>query len=246
MALTPSTINAYSSCKKVLLFAAISTLLFLCVLHYTHPNVFLPKHNKERGTSLAVTGVTLAANMVGQILASLVAPSLINKYPSKWLLLVTSFVLACHMLTFSVLDYIPTDNGLWYGMVGIVSRFIGGTFGGVTKVICFAALVSMYPKQVGTVTSIGEAILNASLGFAPFLGSVLYSIGGFTWAFLCPGIAMACTVFPCAMSPQLTNSNAGTRTHSWKRLLDPLILFPLWHLASAQVIKLKHYATMLK
>lgn len=58
-----------------------------------------------------------------------------------------------------------------------------GICGGIISVTSFAALVAIYPSRVATVTALAETVLNGALAVGPFLGSVLYALGGFRFVY---------------------------------------------------------------
>ena len=229
-------VGTYQPLQKILLFSAICVLLFLACISYSLPNAFLPVFNEHHNVSTSMTGAALGAGPFGLIIASLFAPYLMNRFESRWLLAVGSAGLGAAFMVYSALDHI-TAQRTWYELLSVLGRAIGGTFGGVLEVVCYAALIAIYPNHVATAASIGEATLNGALAFAPFFGSVLYAADGFKTAFIVPGILVACAIIPAAFSPQLScnEKKQEGEVRSMKVLLDPWLLFPLWHLATAQV-----------
>ena len=136
------------------------------------------------------------------------------------------------------MDLVKEAEELAYTVISIISRFASGVFGGVMHIAIFAAYVAIYPEYVATVTSVGESVVNGAVAFGPFLGGVLYNASGFIVASLVPGVLIFLYAFPAFFLPNLNSKKrrAAEEVTSLKTLLDPWVLFPLWHLASAQIL----------
>ena len=83
-------------------------------------------------------------------------------------------------------DRISSEGILFFQFVDSIVP--AGICGGIISVTSFAALVAIYPERVATVTALAETVLNGALAVGPFMGSVLYAVGGFqlvTLHFLC-------------------------------------------------------------
>ena len=184
------------------------------------------------------------SSSLGLILTSVaLAPLLLMKYPTRYIMSIGAGGLGVFIFLFALLHFIK--NSIAYELLAIFIRFIKGTFAGCLNVTIFKALVSIYPENVATATSIGEAVLNGAVAFGPFLGSVLYEYSGFIVAFVVPGSLILTSAFPALLLPNLCNKDQGLIKDEggdvgWKSLLDPWVLFPLWHLASAQIIMNYH------
>ena len=230
-------IKSYSPTKKRILFVAMCIFHILTFVFFNLPYTYLPLYNEARKISTSWTGLILGAAAVGLTLACLfVAPIAINKFSTRIVLSCSSVGMGISIFLFSLMDLVKEEVA--YTILSIIFRFASGVFGGVINVTIFAAYVAIYPEYVATVTSIGESVLNGAVAFGPFLGGVLYDASGFVAASLVPGVLIFLCALPAFYLPSLNSKKrrAAEEETSLKTLLDPWVLFPLWHLASAQIL----------
>ncbi|KAL5271649.1 hypothetical protein ACHWQZ_G002054 [Mnemiopsis leidyi] len=230
-------IKSYSPTKKRILFVAMCIFHILTFVFFNLPYTYLPLYNEERNISTSWTGLILGAAAVGLTIACLViAPIAISRFSTRIVLSGSSVGIGISIFLFSLMDFVK--DSVAYEILSIIFRFTSGLFGGVINVTIFAAYVAIYPEYVATVTSIGESVLNGAVAFGPFLGGVLYEASGFIAASLVPGILIFLCALPSFYLPSLNSKKrrAAEEDCSLKSLLDPWVLFPLWHLASAQIL----------
>ena len=170
---------------------------------------------------------------MGEILACLFTPALIARVASGPLMGTSVGIVGVCLLMYPLMELLP--GGGVYEVISIAVRFVGGFFAGITEVVVFAAQVAVFPDRLGTVSAIAESVLNGAIAFSPFLGSVLYASGGFKIAFLVPGALILASAVPTLFSPQVTKE-VEERGVRWRTVLDPWVLFPLWHLACCQIL----------
>ena len=144
-------------------------------------------------------------------------------------------------MLFSLLDLV--NNSEVFKALALLGRILIGFIGGCLNVFIFAALVAIYPDRVGVVTAIGEAVLNGAVACAPFVGAILYSSDGFKLAFIVPGAIAFASAFPTMAIPKLRRGSSEDTVSAGKLrtlLIDPWLLFPLWHLACSQILNVYH------
>jgi MFS family permease len=138
----------------------------------------------------------------------------------------------------SLLDFISSTA--YYAWLSFALRFAQGIGLGLIDVAAFAALVVLYPRTVATVTAVGESILQGAFASGPFLGSLLYAAGGYKLAFFVPGVVIFLFALPECLIPQLTSRVEVAGRETLSRLLDPWLLFPIWHLTMTQIVNTYH------
>ena len=234
-------ISSYSPIKKKILFVAMCIFHILTFVFFNLPYSYLPLYNEDRHVSTSITGLILGAASAGLCLACIViAPITINKFSTRIVLSGSAICIGISIFLFSIVHYIK--DMVVYETFSIIFRFASGIFGGIINVVIFAAYVAIYPEYVATVTAIGESVLNGAVAFGPFLGGLLYDASGFVAASVVPGAMIFACAIPAFFLPSLNSKKrrAGEEALSRKSILDPWVLFPLWHLASAQILITYH------
>ncbi|XP_063691274.1 uncharacterized protein LOC134823671 [Bolinopsis microptera] len=230
-------IASFSPTKKRFLFLAMCLFHLLTFVSFHMPYSYLPLYNESREISTFWTGLILGSTSSGMAVScGVIAPVVMSKFSTRIVLSGGLAGLGISLLLFSVLDSI--ENLVIYQILSLIFRFSAGAFGGTLNVTIFAAYLAIYPEYVGTVTAIGEAFINGACALGPFLGGVLYDAGGFTAASVFPGALIFVSAIPAFFLSSLNSKKrrAGEEESSWTSILDPLVLFPLWHLASALIL----------
>lgn len=239
---TVSQVNTFSTIKKGILAFTMCMFLGSTFIFFNLPYSFLPLYNEDRNISTSWTGGILGASSLGLIAAEItVAPILLLKLPTRFLLAGSAAALGVFILLFSLLGLIANPTS--FKFLALILRFIKGAFGGILNVTSFAALVAIYPNHIATATAVGECVLNGAVAFGPFLGGVLYASSGFIVASIVPGVLIFVSAFPALLIPNLNSRNdkaQGKDKKNWSSLLNPWILFPLWHLATGQILLSYH------
>ncbi|XP_063688369.1 uncharacterized protein LOC134821598 [Bolinopsis microptera] len=234
-------IKSYSPNKKRILFGAMCIFHIFTFVFFNLPYSYLPVYNENREISTYWTGLILGAASFGLMLSCVfIAPIVITKFSTRFVLSGCFSGLATSVFLFAMLDFIKNSSA--YETFALIVRFIAGIFGGIINVATFAAYVAIYPEYVATVTSIGEAVLNGAVAFGPFLGGVLYDASGYIAAAMVPGSLILISAVPAFFLPSLNSKKrrTGEDPSSLKTILDPWVLFPLWHLASSQILITYH------
>ena len=232
-----SRLNSFSPIRKIILFLSVCIIQFVVLVFPYMPFSYLPLYNEDRNISTSWTGLILGFLLVGWTVTCVaIAPTAIGKFSTRMLL---SGSLVCNgiiVLLYSILDLVK--NATAYIILSMTFRLATGVFYGTLTATIFAAYVAIYPQYVGTVTAIGEAIINLALAFGPFFGGLLYDAGGFILASVVPGALSLLFIIPVIFLPNLCckTENSDEKAQDWKRILDPWLLFPVWHLASAQIL----------
>ena len=240
-------IKSYSPNKKRILFGAMCIFHIFTFVFFNLPYSYLPLYNEDRKISDYWTGLILGASSFGLMISCVfVAPIVISKFSTRIVLSGCFSGLATSVFLFAMLDLIKNSSA--YEILAIIIRFIAGIFGGIINVAVFAAYVAIYPEYVATVTAIGEAVLNGAVAFGPFLGGVLYKASGFVLAAVVPGSLILISAVPAFFLPSLNSKKrrAVEESSSLKTILDPWVLFPLWHLASSQILITYHMPLLSK
>ena len=232
-----SSVDSFSPIRKRILYISLCTIHFVVLVCPHMPFSYLPLYNEDRNISSTWTGLILAFLKIGWCLSCVtIAPTAIGKFSTRMLL---SGSLVCNgilILLYSILDL--AKNEAAYIILSIIFRLATGVFYGTIMASILAGYVTIYPQYVGTVTAIGEAVINLAFSFGPFFGGVLYDAGGFTLASAVPGALTLICIIPVIFLPNLhrKTENSDEKAQDWRSILDPWVLFPLWHLASALIL----------
>ena len=249
-----SSLASFSPIRKRILYMSMCIIQFVILMCPHMPFSYLPLYNEDRNISSTWTGLILAFIKVGWTLSCVaIAPTAIGKFSTR-MLFSGSFV--CNgilILLYSILDLVK--NATAYIILSIMIRLTTGVFYGIFMACILAGYVAIYPQYVGTVSAIGGAVINLAFAFGPFFGGVLYDVLGFILASVVPGAMTLLCIIPVIFLPNLRrkteNSDEQTqdwrskttessheieKAQDWKSILDPWVLFPLWHLTSALIL----------
>ena len=227
--------------RKLITFVCICVFTTVIFLNFNLPYSFLPLYNEERNITTDWTGVILGSCSIGLIFGPIfLATFLLTKFTTPVVMSASASCLGVCTLLFALLDFV--HNLTVFKLLAVLLRFLIGVLGGLINTTIFAALLAIYPDKVGVVTSIGEAVLNGGMACAPFVGAVLYSSSGFKLAFIVPGALVLVSAVLAFCFPNIRKNDhketeeANLATKNWSTFLDPWLLFPLWHLAFAQIL----------
>ena len=226
---------------KLISFISVCVFLTITFVNFNLPVAFLPFYSEERNISSGWTGLILGSTHLGLILGPVfLAGLLLTKFSTPVLMCACACCTGTFTLLFALLDFVP--NLAVFKPLALLDRFLVGVFGGCLNVTVFATLVKIYPDNVGVVTAIGEAVLNTAVASSPFIGAILYAWSGFIVAFIVPGAIMVVSALPVLRVPDFHSVTDGDKDASGKMssLMDPWLLFPLWHLASSQILMSYH------
>lgn len=231
--------NALSQAKMTYAFTAVTIVLSLTFMVYTLPAPFLPLYHMQRNVSSIWDGVILGVVPVGSVGATLCAGVLLNHVSNKPVLIGASATLGIFFIINSWFNKIV--NNTVYVAVSCIFRIFCGVSTGTVAVTSFAILTKLVPTRVAFVTALAEAALNGAQAFGPFLGSILWEVGGYSMAFWVPGVMiLACILLVLSVpyvntTPDLTATNDSAKVYK-----DPWILLAAWHCAACQVLLYFH------
>ena len=231
-------VNERGKHYKRIIFLAVCLILFCSCLTFNLQNGFLPIYNADHNVTTTWTGAIIGAGPLTIIVACFLSAFLLNRFSNRVLFAVPTAVLGLATALNSLLDFMP--NSRYYEIVSFIVRLVQGLAGGMVNAAAFAVLVSIYPENAATVVAIADAILNAALAAGPFLGSILYSAGGFKLALIVPGVAILLCTLPGAFIPQLSSRNDVNSLRAPALICDPWILFPAWHCAACTLLLSYH------
>ena len=235
--------NSFSPTKKRILFIALSVLMFVALVNPSMAYSFLPLYNEDRHIATSWTGLILGVHLLGWTVAGLtITSTAIGKFSTRMLLLGSFLCNGILILLYSIMDLVK--NVTAYKTLSIIFRLGTGVFYSTITSTIYAGYVAIYPQHVGITAAVGEVVVNAALSFAPFFGGVLYDAGGFILASVVPGVLTLTCIVPVIFLPNMTGisriSDDYDKTLGWKNILDPWVLFPLWHVTSAQILLCYH------
>ena len=232
-----SSLDSLSPNRKRILFISLCIIQFVILVCPHMAFSYLPLYNEDRNISTSWTGIILGFLSVGWCLSCVaLAPTAIGKFSTRMLLSGSFICNGILILLYSILDLAKNETA--YIILSVIFRLATGVFYGTFMACILAGYVAIYPQYVGTVTAIGEAVINLAFSFGPFFGGVLYDGGGFILASAVPGALTLICIIPVIFLPNLhrKTENSDEKAQDWRSILDPWVLFPLWHLASALIL----------
>ena len=254
--------------KKACLFVAVCLFLPLALITLFMPYSFQPFYNEARDISPAWTGVILSSASFGSIVGQMVLPPfLMSRFRTSHVLSGNAFCYGIVVASFAITDLV--DDKTVFTLLSVAIRIVLGILGGSMNTTVFVILLSIYPNSVGVSTAIAETVLNGSLASAPFIGALLYSHIGYKGAAIAPATVVFLSGIPAMFIPvnlqhestnedaitirndeeplewstkkekiseEATDDDKKTNTSLW----TPMLLFPIWHLFTAQVLMTYH------
>ena len=231
----------FSPTRKRILFVSMCIVMFEIVAIPSMPYSYLPLYDEDRDISSSWTGLILGAHLIGWTVCGLaIAPAAMEKFSTRMLLSGSFLCNGILILLYSTVDLVK--NVTAYIILSIAIRLASGVFNSIIVATIFVANVALYPQYVGTVLAVGELVINGALAFAPFFGGVLFEARGFIFATVIPGVLTLICIIPVIFLPNLCRKTmvSDDEKFSWKSILDPWVLFPLWHIASGQILLTYH------
>ena len=221
---------------KISTFVMMNLALFVSYGLVSLPGSFLPLYNLDRDISLFTTSIILGAVPLVYIIVCPFVAKLLDRYSSKWLLLVSTGVVSVVTMLFSALGHIE-HNGLYIAL-SVSLRLCQGLLGGVIDVVAFAVTSTMFPDNIALAAAVLETSLNVAIAISPYIGAQLYQNVNFLLAFLVPALTIALIFLVSLVAVQDVDCRKGADEESSTKavLTDVLIVFPAWHCAFCQTL----------
>lgn len=142
---------------------------------------FLPFEFEKKNINQSFIGYIFAIYSVAVIFSSPFIGKLISKKGRRPIILLGVSLMGISFLLFSTLSYV--DDTATYIITVFLIRLIQGFSSSCIQTTCYSICTNFYPDKKEALIGYIEAVTGIGLILGPIFGSVLYSLGGFTFTF---------------------------------------------------------------
>ncbi|CAD8204673.1 unnamed protein product [Paramecium octaurelia] len=163
-------------------FALLNLGNLICCLGLSLIAPFYPTYAQKFDVTGSLLGLIFGINPIGGMLSSLIVGKILNNNNQTTLLSLGMLIQSIGLFCYPLLT-LTTDRTMFI-TISLLGRFISG-FGSQTFLTpLYAAIPQKYPESVDQKMAIAEFF--SSFGFlcGPVIGSLLYTLGGFSFPFI--------------------------------------------------------------
>ena len=142
---------------------------------------FLPFEFKKKGINQSVVGYIFSIFSLAVILTSPLIGKMINSRGRRPFIRLGVLFMGLSFIAYGLIAYIE-DNTI-YIMLSFTIRFIQGVSSSSIQTACYSICTNFYPDKKETIVGYIEAVTGIGLIMGPIVGSILYSLGGFSFTF---------------------------------------------------------------
>ncbi|CAD8201037.1 unnamed protein product [Paramecium pentaurelia] len=187
-------------------FALLNLGNLICCLGLSLIAPFYPTYAQKFDVTGSLLGLIFGINPIGGMLSSLIVGKILNNNNQTNLLSLGMLIQSIGLFCYPLLT-LTTDRTIFI-TISLLGRFISG-FGSQTFLTpLYAAIPQKYPESVDQKMAIAEFF--SSFGFlcGPVIGSLLYTLGGFSFPFI---LFASCSVI-IAIILKLNIGKSGQKT----------------------------------
>ncbi|CAD8098994.1 unnamed protein product [Paramecium primaurelia] len=187
-------------------FALLNLGNLICCLGLSLIAPFYPTYAQKFDVTGSLLGLIFGINPIGGMLSSLIVGKILNNNNQTNLLSLGMLIQSIGLFCYPLLT-LTTDRTIFI-IISLLGRFISG-FGSQTFLTpLYAAIPQKYPESVDQKMAIAEFF--SSFGFlcGPVIGSLLYTLGGFSFPFI---LFASCSVI-IAIILKLNIGKSGQKT----------------------------------
>lgn len=137
---------------------------------------FYPEYAYKRGLNEKEVGYIFSLYALVALFLSPVNGRIMNSIGRKNVLLIGGILESIGMLLFS---WVVTLDNSAFLTFSIIARILMGAGGSALLVTCFAVISNIYPDNMESKIGIMETLGGVGLMAGPFIGGILYTIGGY-------------------------------------------------------------------
>ncbi|CAD8170359.1 unnamed protein product [Paramecium octaurelia] len=154
----------------------------ICCLGLSLIAPFYPTYAEKFDVSGSLLGLIFGINPIGGILSSLIVGKILNKNNQANILSLGMLIQSIGMFCYPLLTF--TTNRTIFITISLLGRFISG-FGAQTFVTpLYAIITQRYADSINQKMATTEFFSSFGYLCGPVIGSVLYTLGGFSFPFL--------------------------------------------------------------
>jgi len=148
---------------------------------------FYPAEAAEKGATATEYGIVFGSFQCARLILGPIFGNYIRRIGVKRAISFGMVIYSVSCIAFGFLEYVY--DTLTFVSISFLLRVVEGVGSSLAVVGAFTMLMSLFPEKVASVFAIAEICYGSGMVFGPFIGSMLYALGGFILPFLSVGIA---------------------------------------------------------
>ena len=154
---------------------------------------FLPFEFKKKGINQGVVGYIFSIYSLAVIFASPMIGKMITSRGRRPLIRLGVLLMGVSFIAYGLIDYIE-DNTI-YICLSFIIRLLQGFSSSSIQTTCYSICTNFYPDKKEALVGYIEAVTGIGMIMGPIIGSILYSMGGFSFTFYVFGSIFLVTSF---------------------------------------------------
>ncbi|CAK57001.1 unnamed protein product (macronuclear) [Paramecium tetraurelia] len=184
-------------------FALLNLGNLICTLGLSLIAPFYPTYALKFDVKGSLLGLIFGINPIGGMLSSLIVGKILNNKNQTTLLSLGMLIQSIGLFCFPLLTL--TNDRTMFITISLLGRFISGFGASAFLTPLYAAIPQKYPESVDQKMAIAEFFSSFGYLCGPVIGSLLYTLGGFSFPFI---LFASCSVIIAIILKLNINNNA--------------------------------------